>query len=238
LVGTESLENWASRLADAARVGSDQTERVCQLCVETLPVTGAGVSIATAHGQLATVAASNDIAARIEDLQFTLGEGPCVGVLERGGPVFIDDLSDPPAEVAARWPAFVQGAVAAGAGAVFAFPLQIGAVRLGALDLYRDVPGPLATQHVGAASLAADVIAFSLPLGIAPGELVDDGAGRSAYRLEIHQAAGMVAVQLDITVSDALLRLRAHAYAEGRAISEVADDVVSRRLRFPNGNDR
>jgi len=168
----------------------------------------------------------------IEELQFTLGEGPCVDAYNQGRPVLEPDLADPEEP---RWLAFSPRALAADARAVFGFPLQVGAVRLGALNLYRDRPGPLSDDQHADALVLADVAAqfvlakqANAPLDMVATEL-DAGAN---FHLAEHQASGMVAAQLGVSVAEALIRLRAHAFSHDVALTQVADEVVARRLRF------
>ena len=123
-------------------------------------------------------------------------------------------------------------------GAVFAVPLHVGWARFGALDLYRVDPGPLGPDPLADALVFAHAVTtglLSLMAGVPPGSLpraidgaLDDGA-------IVQQAAGMVSVQLDVGIEDALVAVRAHAYATGSAVSEVAAHVVSRDLRFGRG---
>jgi hypothetical protein len=96
---------------------------------------------------------TNSVSAGLEDLQLTVGEGPCLDAFASGGPVLVADL----AAQTARWPAFTPAACELGAAAVFSFPLQIGVVRLGSLDLYRDVPGPLSPAELTDALILSDV---------------------------------------------------------------------------------
>lgn len=231
-MGSSDLDRWSTELAGTSSAGASRAERVCQLCVGTLPVDGGGISVTTQNGQLATVCATDDVAARIEELQFVLGEGPCVDVVMTGSPLLVSDVLDPPKEIEGRWPGFLDAAAEAGVRAIFGFPLQLGAIRVGALDLYRSEPGALTDGQVSAATMAANTIAVSLPLHVGPGQFVDDQVERSSYRLEVHQAAGMVAVQLNVSLGEALLRLRAHAFAENVPLALVAADVVARRLRL------
>jgi len=187
----------------------------------------------TKTGNRGVVCATDDVSARIEDLQFTLGEGPCVDAAQFGAPVMVPDLRTPDDIVVDRWPAFLEGAGAAGVRAVFAFPLRIGAINVGVLDAYRSVPGPLRDGQLRAALLAADAAALAL-LDIDPtGDLFSDNAdARSTYQLQVHQATGIVQVQLEIPTEEAFLMLRARAFALGRPLVDVATDVVARRLRF------
>ncbi|MGH9920789.1 MAG: GAF domain-containing protein, partial [Nitrososphaerales archaeon] len=133
--------------------------RLCEVSVEVLSMTGAGVMLMSGDLARGSLCSSNDVSALIEDLQFTLGEGPCVDAHRSDLPVIEPDLAEPHE---ARWTIFTPQAVAAGARAVFGFPLQLGAVRLGALNLYRDRPGQLdADQHADAVVMAR-VVARSI----------------------------------------------------------------------------
>ena len=179
-----------------------------------------------------SICSTDAISARIEELQYTLGEGPCVDAYQLDHPVLEPDLADP---IEARWLAFSSAAVDAGARAVFGFPLQVGAVRLGAMNLYCDRPGGLSDDQHADALVMADIAAQAVlvlqshaPPGILAAELEAGGD----FQYVVHQASGMVAAQLDAGVAQALVRLRARAFAEGRPLAELARDVVERRLRF------
>jgi GAF domain len=199
-------------------------------------VSGAGIMLLSgdvAHGSLCT---TDPTSALIEQVQYTLGEGPCVDAHRQGRPVLEPDLAR---AGSGRWAAFAEPVVAAGVGAVFGFPLRVGAVRLGALNLYRDRPGDLTVEQHADALVLADVSAEAvlvLQARAPAGTLADELARSADFHAVVHQAAGMVAVQLGVGVADALVRLRAHAFADGRAVQEVADDVVARRLRFDSGD--
>lgn len=199
-----------------------------------LSVSGAGISMVTTAGNRGVVCATDDVSARIEDLQFTLGEGPCVDVAQFGAPVLVPDLNTPDDLAVDRWPAFIEGAGAAGVRAVFAFPLRIGAINVGVLDVYRAQPGPLRDGQLRAALLAADAAALALlQLDTARDDLfADNTEARSTYQLQVHQATGIVQVQLGVPTEEAFLMLRARAFALGRPLVDVASDVVARRLRF------
>ena len=225
----ERLER-ISRVIWAAN-GSDPARGICDACVAGLPVTGASV-VLTAGGTATALASSDATAARIEDLQSALGEGPCSDACESGRSVREPDLAAPRG---ARWIAFTPAALAAGVAAVFAFPLRIGAVRLGALTLYRSRAGDLSgDQHVDAQKMA-DVVAhavLAIQAQARPGTLSPELEPLAGYRAVVHQASGMVSVQLGVGVGEALVRLRAHAYGSGRELADVAADVVTRRLRL------
>jgi hypothetical protein len=92
---------------------------ICAVAVRALDVTGGGISVMTSQGHRGTVCATDSVAATIEELQFTLGEGPCYDAFHRG-PVMIDDLSDGAHVARSPWPQFTREAAAAGARALFA----------------------------------------------------------------------------------------------------------------------
>ena len=122
--------------------------------VELLPVTGAGVMLMGAAQGLHFVAASDETVLAIETLQNELIEGPCLDAYRTGEPVAVTDL-----ESDGRFPRFSPRALAAGLAAVFTFPLRLRDRRLGALDLYRDVPGPLSGHDLQMAQVLADIAA-------------------------------------------------------------------------------
>ena len=184
----------------------------------------------TAHR--APLCFSDPVAACILDLCYTLGEGPGFDAHQDGAPVAEPDLALPRR---IRWPTFAPPAVEAGAAAVFSFPLRVGGVRLGALTLHEVRPGPLSDdQHADALAMASVVVNAILAhqADAPPGALASDLEALSDSRAEVHQASGMVSVQLDVGLAEAAVRLRAHAYAEGRPLAEVARAVVERRLRL------
>jgi hypothetical protein len=225
---------WARLLAASASERAAQPLRICQLCVDTLDMSGAGIAMVTSTGHRGVVCATDDVAAKIEELQLSLGEGPCVDAAETGAPVLIPELGASADVNVERWPTFMDAAAAAGVQAVFALPLRVGAISVGVIDLYRNRPGPLAGDHLPAALMAADAAALALLYIDIDGEAAfgDDHDARSAYQLQVHQATGMVLAQLDVSIEEAFLMLRARAFADGRPLAELAADVVARRVRF------
>lgn len=204
------------------------------LCVSELAVTGAGATVLShlgdgnGHGtRRGLVHATNDVSAGLEDLQLTVGEGPCLDTFETGGPVLISDLTTE----TTRWPAFTPGALDLGAAAVFSFPLTVGVVRLGSLDFYRVEPGPLSDVQVSDALILTDLATQTIMHEL-DGHLQEDTSWLADPHAEVHQASGMVQVQLGTTTDEALLRLRAHAYTHQLTISEVAHRIVTRQLRL------
>jgi len=225
------LYTWSRLLAAAAVEPAAAPDHILALCVEHLDVSGAGMSVAGHDGGTVFTTATDTISRRIEDLQWTLGEGPCVDALSQGMPVIVSDLSNDPDLATERWPTFLAEASSLGVQAVFAFPMQIGVIKLGVLDLYRLIPGPLAPESLAAALVAADAGSTAL-LELRGGVAEADGVFVLPFQVQVHQATGMVQVQLRVTAADALLRLRSRAFVEGRGLIDVAVDVVERRLRF------
>jgi hypothetical protein len=220
-----------ARLRAPENAAAERT-RLCEVSAEVTEMSGAGIMLMSGDIQRGSVCSSNAVSALIEDLQYTLGEGPCVDAYQQDRPIFEPDLADP---AVFRWITFSPRAVAAGARAIFGFPLQVGAIRLGALNLYRDQPGPLDDEQHADALVMASVAArgvLSLQAEARPGGLAAQLEAGADFRYVVHQAAGMVSAQLEVTVAEALIRLRAYAFTNDRLLSDVADDVVARRLRF------
>lgn len=195
-------------------------------------MTGAGIMLMSGDVPRGSVCTTNDVSALVEELQYELGEGPCVDAYHLDRPVLEPDLVDP---VTPRWLAFAGPAIDAGVRAIFGFPLHVGSVRLGALNLYADRPRSLNDEQHADALVMADVAAevvLMLQANAPPGQLAAELEAGANFQYVVHQAAGMVAAQLDIGVAQALIRLRAYAYGHDRPLTSVAEDVVGRRLRF------
>lgn len=223
-----------SAIATAGRDDGGLPHRLVTACARALPVSGVGMVLMSQDGPAGTVAVTDGSAAKLEELQFTLREGPCVDASGDGRPVLQPELALPGP---ARWPGFTSAALDAGISAVFAFPLRMGAIRLGVLDLYRDRAGALSDLELAEALAFADAATMLLlqlqsldpdgggPLGTIP--VVEDHA-------EVHQATGMVSVQAAVPLGQAIGLLQARAFATGRPITAVARDVLAGRVRFSN----
>ena len=224
------------RLELLARVvdpsGQLETQRLCDTCAEATGMTGAGIMLMSGDVPRGSVCTTDVVSSLIEQLQYELGEGPCVDAYRQDRPVSEPDLANP---AVPRWMAFTGPALDAGAQAVFGFPLQLGAVRLGALNLYCDVPGPLTHDQHTDALLMAGIVAEALMLlqAEAPtGEVASGLEANAEFQYVVHQASGMVAAQLEVSVGQALIRLRGYAFGNDRPLTDVAREVVDRRLRF------
>jgi len=225
----------------AARGGRVSAADVCAAVVPAVQVTGAWLSAARDGQAGHLMQVTDEVGRQLAELRLTLGEGPLLGAAASGAPALASDLAGP--ECASRWPAFAPAACRAGAAAVFAFPLAVGAIRAGVLGLYRDRPGPLSDSQLGDALVFADTATMLLldaqdraGAGTGPGEGPGgQPAGLASYRAEIDQATGMLTEQLSVSITDAFVRLRAYAYGNDLQLAEVARDIVARRLRlFPD----
>jgi ANTAR domain len=205
-------------------------EELLMACIAAAAVDGGGMSLVSATGMRQPIYGSDDTAQVMERLQFTIGEGPCVDASASGSPVLVPDLDDTGSGGWQRWPVFLAEASKADIRAVFAFPVSIGAISLGAIDLYRRSPGPLLREELAKTLTTVDAIASTL-LDV-EGTL---NSGLDVDRLSgmaVHGAAGMVMEQLGTSIEEALMRLRATAYAEGVSINELANDVIIGNSRF------
>ena len=226
VVDPERVARVAARLADS----DGGHKRLCVACAAVVGVAGAGIVLMSRGQALGTVCVSDPVTEAVEDAQYTLGEGPCVEAYRTRSPVLAPDLSE-----GDRWPSFRNGAQAAGVHAAFGFPLLIGQVCLGALNLYHVHVGALTAEQVADAVTVAHIAGRTV-LGwqsvAGPQSLAWQLEQVPAHRAAVHQATGMVSVQTAIPIDDALVLLRAYAFAEDRGINLVAEDVVARRLRF------
>lgn len=206
---------------------------LCEDCAAAVPVAGVGLALMSDTGHQGVIAATDGPARLMEDLQFALGEGPCLDASRDHKPVLLPDLAR---TVVTRWPSFGPAVLDAGVAAIFAFPLHVGAIRLGILDLYRDVSGPLDDDQLAAALAYADaavIILLHLQGQMTPGEGLHPQLGLPLEdRAEVHQATGVVAVQADVDLIEALLLLRARAHSTDRPVLDVARDVLAQTLRF------
>jgi hypothetical protein len=215
----------------------DSANRLCQACVELLEVDAAAISVVFDGVTEATFGSSSELSRRIDELQYTFGEGPCLDAVRRGQPILVDHLGQSGDQ---RWPAFSAGALNSGVEAVFAFPVKLATSTLGALDLFRTSIGPLSELSLSGAQWAAELAALPL-LDLANEDADREGThpGNTGWdqlsswgRIEVYQATGMVMAQLEVGSAEALVRIRAYAFAHDRTASEVAWDITERKMRF------
>jgi hypothetical protein len=232
----------------ASRGGPVTAGDACVAAVAATGATGAWLTAARDPEAGHLMRVTDKPGEQLAELQLMLGEGPSLDAITSGGPVLVFDLDT--GEARRRWPAFAPAAGRAGAAAVFAFPLLIGAIRAGVLTLYRNQPGPLSTFQLGDALIFADAATVLLldaqdhaDGNGANGNGANGNGGPAAspggqpadlarHRAEIDQATGMLTEQLGVGIADAFIRLRAYAYARDLRLTDVARDIVARRLRL------
>jgi hypothetical protein len=239
MTGSRAGRVWGLVAVEAARRGGQVSAAdACAAAVAAAGVTG-GWLTAAGDGEAGHLMRVTDaVSEQLAELQLTLGEGPSLDVSASGGPVLASDLGT--AAAGRRWPAFAPAARQAGAGAIFAFPLRIGAIRAGVLGMYRTLSGPLSAFQLGDALVFADTATMLLLGGQddTPGSRAAGTADRgqpadlALHRAEIDQATGMLTEQLQTSIADAFIRLRAYAYANDLRLADVSRDIVARRLRF------
>jgi hypothetical protein len=204
---------------------------LCAVAAEFLELDGAGVVVGSKGGNLSVLCTSNQTAHDLMDLELVLGEGPALEANEHGA-VEEPDLLHPKSP---RWMMYTPRAITLGARAVFGFSIQLGAVQFGALSLFRASAGPLTAHQVSDGYLMASVIGRSVlahEAGVASGDLRGEVEEVSGLDVRVHQAAGMLAIQGSMSVRDALVTLRAHAFATSSHLNDVANDVVARRKYY------
>jgi hypothetical protein len=219
------------------RRGTDAADRLCEACVVLLGIDAAAISLVFDGTASGTLGSSGAPARQYDELQFILGEGPCLDSVTRRAPVLIIDLAD---AKDARWPIYGPAMLDLHVRGVFAMPIVVAGEYVGALDLFRIQPGLLSGDEFSGAVVAAELASVPL-LDILDGDLhaavadPDSNAWAELHtlsRAEVSQATGMLLAQLEVEPAEALVRLRAHAYSTGRSATDVARDILDRRLRL------
>ncbi|MFD0418701.1 ANTAR domain-containing protein [Streptomyces sp. NPDC127108] len=199
-------------------------------CARMLRLDGLALSLAQAGGAPELLWHTDEKAALLDDLQFTQGQGPSSDVLHSHTPVLWPDLTCFPPN---QWPGLAAALQELGVQAVFAFPLSVGVIHLGALTGHRAAPGPLYPQQTDDALALTDTLTELLTSPGAPTVL----AGHSClHRAEVHQATGMTAVRLNVSAADALARIRAHAYRHNEPLLDTARAILTRRLSLTDNS--
>lgn len=234
-----SVDEMKLQLATAVRdaaPGLAAANGLCAACVDLLGVDGAAISMMHEGASQGTFGSSSAISRRLDEYQFTFGEGPCVDAATTRKPVLAADLD---LATEQRWPAFAGAVLGDGIRAVFALPVMMASVCVGALDLFRQDPGSLRGNALAGGLLAAELASLPL-LDLVTAASADDAPGMPVEepwerlgeldRLEVHQATGFLIAQLAVPPTEALARLRAHAVSTGQTASEVARAIMDRRL--------
>jgi hypothetical protein len=217
--------------------GLEAADRLCEACVLLFDIDAAAISLVFDGASSGTLGSSGAPARTYDELQFTLGEGPCLDSVAGRTPVLVADLADPDE---ARWPIYGPALLSHQIRGVFAMPVLVAGEHIGALDLFRAQPGRLEEDHLAGAIVAAELAGAPL-LDVMNDDLlaaVNDPESnawaelRALSRAEVSQATGMLVAQLGVEPAEALIRLRAHAYATGRSSTDVARDILDRRLKL------
>jgi hypothetical protein len=209
----------------------DSADALCGLFVEFVPVSGASITVFGQPGGHSTICVSDGIAVELDQLQFDLGEGPRFQTARTGLIAISEDVAS---GAHPEWPVFGGAAARLGVGSVFSFPIRIGTALLGVADLYRRTAGPLGDDATDRArSIARRVAAPAMErAGRSATSEEPESRDAPALRREVHQATGMILIQLDVSADEAFAVLRAYAFTQGRTVEAVARDVVHRRLDF------
>ncbi len=219
------------------RRGVEAADRLCEACVIILDVDEAAISLVFDGANSGTLGSSGAAARMYDELQFTLGEGPCLDSVTRRIPILVVDLADPGE---ARWPAYGPAMLAHQIRGVYAIPVVVAGEYIGALDLFRARPGELLGEDLAGAVAAAELAGvplLDLMVGDLQAAVADPNSNAwdelsTLSRAEVSQATGMLVAQLEIEPAEALVRLRGHAYATGRSATDVARDILDLRLKF------
>jgi hypothetical protein len=239
----ETLRTRLTGSLDGPGRGQVVGERLCAACVELLDVDGAALSVMY-DGELSrSYAASSSIARELDELQATLGEGPCVEAISTAAPSLRPDLNRP---ADGRLPGFTSAALQRDVQAVFSLPVYLAAVPVGALDLYRHAPGEMDFTALGGALLAAELAALPLLdlMGLDFDAAMNDESSNAweqlsaLTRVEVFRAAGIVIGQLQVSAAEALVRIRGYAYAHDMTASQVAFEILERRLQLGDDQNR
>jgi hypothetical protein len=219
------------------RRGVEAADRLCEACVLLFDIDAAAISLVFDGANSGTLGSSGAPARRYDELQYTLGEGPCLDSVTHRAPVLVRDLAD---RDEARWPVYGPAMLDLQIRGVCAMPVVIAGEYVGALDLFRIRPGLLDGEQFAGAVAAAELASVPL-LDLLDADLqaaVNDPSSNAwaelheLSRAEVSQATGMLVAQLGVEPAEALVRLRAHAYATGRSSTDVSRDILDRRLRL------
>jgi hypothetical protein len=228
-------------------------DRICDAAVRQTNADGVALAVLTRSRRVRELAyASDPIAKQVDDLQYTIGEGPCFDAYLDDDPKLYPELTS--VSQTSRWPAFAAEATRLGVRGLFAFPVPDGLRPLGVLELYRRTAGGLADSEHSSASTCAAAIARQLGFNwqdrVTRFQTVERAIDATAIaaasrqeptdpfaRTQIHVAAGMVSIQLRVDADEAVDRLRAFAYACERPVSSVAADIIARRLTLRDQGD-
>ena len=222
---------------------------MCEAAMRLAGADGAALAVLTRSSRTRELIYATDATAReLDELQYTIGEGPCLDAYLYDSPQFYPELDN--VAQTSRWPTFAADATRLGAHALFVFPVPDGQRPMGVLEFYRRTAGSLTdAEHASAAACAAAIarrMQSNWEKRVAQFDSAEEAidaaatAGAASHepadaftRTQIHIAGGMVAIQLAVNADEAIDRLRAYSYARERPIFMVAADIIARRLTLP-----
>jgi hypothetical protein len=214
-------------------------DRLCVAAMHDLRLSGVAVTLMTRGGFQAVAGASDDKSRDLEEMQFSLGEGPGCDAFTSGRPVLVPELES----AFVRWPGYVPASLRTGIHAAYTFPLQLGAMRFGVLTFYADRASTLGAPELTLCMIFAEIATELLLESSAAGPTDGTGSGgselRSAlhFRTEIYQAQGMVMAALEVSLIEALARMRAHAFSTGQNLNDLALGIIDGSILLPNDKD-
>ncbi|KQX75717.1 MULTISPECIES: GAF and ANTAR domain-containing protein [Aeromicrobium] len=228
----------ATLVAAEARPGDQDVtalvmlERLCRAAMAHLEAEGTAVSLMSVRGSQGVVASADQRSFQLDELQFSLGEGPSREAFAARRPVLVPNLDSPEGRA---WPMFSTAASQAGVCGVLSLPLQVGVTTFGVLTIYLAGTDPFPTSLVSTALTFADLATDILlsEEGGEPGRPLHPGLEFVLeYRAEIYQAQGVVSVDLGIGLSEAMARMRAHAFAHQQTVAELAARIMAGEVRL------
>lgn len=214
----------------ASEVGMPLPDRMCFACLAILGVDGGSFTLGSSEPHRMTLCATDDSAKALDDLQEVTGEGPSFTAFEERTIVVMQVDGDNPED---RWPLFSSAAKQRFDGyTIYAVPMKPGPQTMGVATFHQRRPAPLLVDEQ-TSQLLINSVAVAL---IKDPELLEHDhlteADSWGNRARIHQATGMVMAQLALAPDDAMALLRGHAYAMGRSLSDISEQVTDRRLDF------
>jgi transcriptional regulator with GAF, ATPase, and Fis domain len=202
--------------------------------VQLLDVSAAGLLLADPRGELRVVAASSEAVRLLELFQLQNDEGPCLDCFRAGQPVTVTELN---AE-AQRWPRFVIAAQESGFAAVQALPMRLREQVIGALNLFRAVPGPFDPDSIRIGQAMADVATISLlqERNMRHSDALNEQLQAALNsRVVIEQAKGKLAERLALDMDQAFNLLRDNARSRSMRLSDLSAAFIDGTVTLVSG---
>lgn len=227
-----NLEREDDLISRLSQTEEPLAQKICELSITSLSVQGAAIFLQIKNQIQGPLASAGTLGQLMAETEMSLGEGPVFEVVVAGRAQSFADLQ---ATQEAPWPLFRDSALAHGVRAVHTFPLHLGAVQLGALEFYSVSPGALSRSAMIDCYAIADLTTSTLlymQAGLADSQFADLLSISDSDRLRIHQATGMVAEMLNCSLTDAIARMRAHAFSHELSLFELSIQLIDRKIRL------